>query len=529
MKSPKTNSSKTCYITTPIYYPNDKLHLGHAYTNVLADTLARYKKALGYDVMFLTGSDEHGKKIQLQAMKKGIDPKVFLDNQIASFKNLWLKLNINYSQFIRTSNLAHIRQVQTIFSYLIKKQFIYKGFYKGIYCNFCSEFLVANQLSAEKNCKNCLNKPVYLSEETYFFKLQDQIKFLKSLYAQPNSWLVPLVRVKELQTNFLNNELLDFSVARKNVDWGIKVKEDNSFVVYVWFDALCNYISALNYCDKKQNLMAKYWGPDTEIIQFIGKEITRFHAIYWPILLRCLGLRLPNKLIAHGWIIMGTHKMSKSLQNVVDPFILINRYSSDAVRLFLNCATSMANDLHYSHQLFLNFYNAYLVNNLSNLMTRVTAMVEKYYQGQLPSDIKIGNSDLFKNSIQYFKQFLQHMDNAHIYDAYQTAFKLADFANKYIEVHEPWKLKTENPAALAVVVVSLVHCLAILNFCFGPAMPDATSRWNQILGIKHPLAVVGLLDPGLFNNHRFTIKKSLILFQRLVIADELDFLSQANN
>ena len=479
------------YLTTPLYYVNDVPHIGHAYTTIAADVLARYKRMLGFDVHFLTGTDEHGQKIALAAEEQKRTPKEHVDLMVERFRTAWERLNIYSNDFIRTTEERHVKVVQQIFKKLKDKGDLYKGEYEGWYCTPCETFwsdLHLVEKEGKKCCPDCGRETKKIKEETYFFRLS---KYKDSIldYININDGFIRPTKRKNEMVNFINQGLKDLSVTRTTFKWGVPLADDLSHVVYVWFDALINYISALGYPDGKN--FKKYWPAE---VHLMGKEIVRFHAIIWPAILMALDLDLPKLVFGHGWWTVEGKKMSKSKGNVVDPLVLAKEYGVDPVRYFLMREVPFGADGDFSMKSFTNRYNADLANDIGNLLNRTLTMVEKYFKGQIP---KVGNpkiDDLSKELVESAGEAPQtvdkHMNGLAFSDALAAIWKLVNKANTYIEKESPWKIsKAGETEKLAAVMCNLCEVLKVSAVLVSPFMPDAAEKmWNQ-LGLKLPLSL----------------------------------------
>lgn len=453
--------NKTFYITTPIYYTSNNLHIGHAYTTVISDAIARYKKLRGYDVYFLTGTDEHGEKIQSSAAKAGKEPQLFVDEIVEKIQALWKRLDIQYDDFIRTTQPRHKEVVQKIFTQLLNQGDIYKGVYEGMYCTPCESFWTKSQLNEDGTCPDC-GRPVHeANEEAYFFKMSKYADRLVQYYNDHPGFIEPESRKNEMLQNFILPGLEDLCVSRTSFSWGIPVKEDPRHVVYVWIDALSNYITALGYQSASPELYNKFWhnNADHEVLHIVGKEIVRFHVIYWPIMLMALGIDLPTKIFGHGWITMKDGKMSKSKGNVVEPIALMDRYGLDALRYFVTHTIIFGQDGLFTPELFIDNINANLVNNYGNLLSRTTSMITKFAGGIVPAYQGIVgpfDTDLEQGLAIAVDTYEREMDAFHPHFALDGVFDYLDKANKYIENTAPWAL-AKDPAKKAELDSVLCH------------------------------------------------------------------------
>ncbi|WP_026389313.1 methionine--tRNA ligase [[Acholeplasma] multilocale] len=505
---------KKFYVTTPIYYPSGNLHLGHAYTTTLADILKRYKEMQGYETYFLTGSDEHGQKIESKAKEAGLEPMDYLEDKIENFKTLWTKLNIDYDKFIRTTDDYHEETVKKIFSLFIEKDLIFKGDYEGLYCVSCEEFLNADQMDEEGNCKISGNKPELVKEDTYFLKTSEFQEFIEGVLS--SDFLIPEYRRTEMLKNFVEPGIRDLSVTRTSFKWGIPINEDPNHVVYVWLDALTNYITGLGYLQEDSSLFEKFWqDPETEILQLAGKEIIRFHAIYWPIILEGLALRQPTHLLGHGWILNKDTKMSKSLGNVVEPIALIEEYGADALRFYIANDLPTDKDGNFTMDLFKESFNAHLANNMGNLISRVNNMITKYFDGHLGEDLTQVNEELTKLGVQTIDRYQELMDQYKISEAIRVVLDLGQACNKYIEESAPWNLEKEGKLdELKVVMTTLQRNISIISYLMKPILVMNSNIMIEQCGLEG--IELSFNDLKTFKNIKFNkLGDKAVIFQRL--------------
>ncbi|MBN9656213.1 methionine--tRNA ligase [Halobacillus sp. GSS1] len=514
--------NKTFYITTPIYYPSGNLHIGHAYTTVAGDAMARYKRLRGYDVMYLTGTDEHGQKIQRKAEEKGVSPQAYVDDIVSGIKQLWDKLDISYDDFIRTTQDRHKVVVEKIFDYLMKKGDIYLDEYEGWYCTPCESFFTERQLE-DGRCPDCGGEVEKVKEESYFFKMSNYVDQLLEFYEKNPKFIQPESRKNEMINNFIKPGLEDLAVSRTTFDWGIGVPGNEKHVIYVWIDALSNYITALGYESDDDSKYQKYWPAD---VQLVGKEIVRFHTIYWPIMLMALDLPLPKQVFAHGWILMKDGKMSKSKGNVVDPVQLSDRYGLDALRYYLLREVPFGSDGVFTPEAFVERTNYDLANDLGNLLNRTVAMISKYFDGEIPA-LKLGE-DEFDESLEKLAQETRisvedALENMEFSVALADLWKFVSRTNKYIDETQPWVLaKDENQKdRLGNVMAHLAESLRQIAVMLQPFLTQTPERIFQQLGVTadehkawESLSEFGILPAGT------KVQKDQPIFPRLDAEEE---------
>lgn len=475
---------KPYYITTPIYYPSTKLHIGNTYTTVAADALARFKRLTGHEVMFLTGSDEHGQKIERIANEKGITPKEHVDEIVAGIKDLWKMMNVSYDKFIRTTDDYHVKAVQDIFKKLYDQGYIYKSSYEGLYCTPCESFWTETQL-VDGKCPDCGRPVETAKEEAYFFRMSKYADRLIKYIEENPHFIQPESRKNEMLNNFLKPGLQDLCVSRTSFTWGVPVSFDEKHVVYVWIDALTNYITALGYGQENDELYKKFWPAD---LHLIGKDILRFHTIYWPIMLMALGLELPKQVFGHGWLLVDGGKMSKSKGNVVDPVVLVNEFGVDPVRYYLLKEIPFGSDGLFNNEIFIKKVNSDLANDLGNLLSRTIAMVDKYFDGviQAPTCKENIDDELINLALDTPKKVEKAMDELRIPEALEEIWTLIGRANKYIDETTPWILAKDDEKRdrLGTVLYNLLESLRFISVLMTPFLTETSEKMNAQLNTE---------------------------------------------
>lgn len=512
------------YITTPIYYPSGNFHIGTAYTTVLADTIKKYKQARGYDARLLTGMDEHGQKIQDVAIEKGMTPQEHVDEMAGRAKKLWKLMKIDYDDFIRTTEPRHTKIVEKVFDMLMEKGDIYLSEYEGWYCKPCETYFTQTQL-VDGKCPDCNREVTKMKEEAYFFNMKKYSDRLIKFYEENPSFIVPEFRKNELFNNFLIPGLEDLCVSRTSFDWGVKVKKNPKHVVYVWLDALINYITSLGYMSEDDSLMKKYWPAD---LQIVGKDIIRFHGLYWPIFLMALDLPLPKQIYAHGWLLMKDGRMSKSKGNVVYPEDIIEKYGLDSLKYYLLRELTWGQDALFTPEGFVERFNSDLCNDLGNLLNRTIGMINKYFNGTVvkyPNVISEIDKSLEKVTNEYIEKIEKEYDTYHLSNVITETWGLIARTNKYIDETTPWVLaKEEKTEELKSVMYHLVENLRKIAILISPYMKDTSDKIFTQLNISDSLKTWdSLRDNTLITNLKVTDKPE-VLFARLDVADEIEYI-----
>lgn len=518
---------KSFYITTPIYYPSGKLHIGHAYTTVAGDAMARYKRMRGFDVMYLTGTDEHGQKIQRKAEEIGVTPQKYVDDIVSGIEDLWSKLDISYDDFIRTTQDRHKNIVEKIFAQLLEQGDIYLDQYEGWYCTPCESFFTERQLD-NGNCPDCGRPVEKVKEESYFFKMSKYADRLLQYYAENPEFIQPESRKNEMINNFIKPGLEDLAVSRTTFDWGVKVPGDPKHVIYVWIDALSNYITALGYGSENDEKYKTFWPAD---VHLVGKEIVRFHTIYWPIMLMALDLPLPKKVFAHGWLLMKDGKMSKSKGNVVDPVTLIDRYGLDALRYYLLREVPFGSDGVFTPEGFIERVNYDLANDLGNLLNRTIAMIQKYFDGELPeysgpvTEFDEELTSFSKNTIEKYEEAMEKMEFS---IALNALWQFISRTNKYIDETQPWNLAKDETKKdhLGSVMYHLAESLRISAVLLKPFLTKTPDKMFEQLGIED----AGLKEWGSLTEFgqlpQIKVSKGVPIFPRLEVEEEVQYIKE---
>lgn len=521
---------KKFYITTPIYYASGNPHIGHAYATVMADTIARYKREMGYDVFFLTGMDEHGEKIQQKAILSGISPQKYVDDIAQIFKDLWKALGISNDDFIRTTDKRHVECVQKIFSTLYEKGDIYKGKYEGWYCTPCESFYTETQLDENHCCPECHREVTFKAEDCYYLNCNKYLPQLLKFYEKHPDFC-PNGKLNEMIKTFIEPGLNDLCITRTSFDWGIPIKEDPKHVVYVWIDALVNYLSALGYMSDDDKKFKEFFSKGSEIFQIAGREINRFHTIYWPIMLMALGLRLPDTVYIHGLLLTKSGvKLSKSLGNAPSPYPIIERYGLDALRYYDARENAFHSDGNFTPQMFVDRINMDLVNNYANLVNRTINMVKKYFQGQLPKFLpgrinKLSQtSELIDTMNQQTKEYMKNFDDFNVNKAMQNAMNIVDKANKYIELTTPWTLSKEGKTdELSEVMFFLCEAIRVSSLLLRPSLINKSNEALDLINCPEEYRSFKTLSKH-YCMSKVIVKDPIHLYPRLDVEKEVEFL-----
>ena len=519
---------KRCYITTPIYYPSGNAHLGHTYCTTMCDIFARYKRNMGVETYFLTGTDEHGLKIQKNAEKAGITPQEYVDKIANDFQNLWKTLKITNDDFIRTTQERHIKVVKEVFSEFLKNDDIYLGSYEGWYCVPCESFWTETQVGENHVCPDCGRPVNKASEETYFFRCNKYLDVVLDDFKK-DKFVYPISRKNEMMNNFIKPGLNDLCVSRTSFTWGINIKENPKHVIYVWLDALLNYISALGYKSSDDSLFQKFWNnDDVEIIHVVGADISRFHTIYWPMFLKALNLRQPDRIFVHGLLMTKDGKMSKSKGNVISPMPLIEKYGLDAVRYYMVREIIFGQDGQFTPDQFIERINADLVNNYGNLVNRVLSMINKYFKGIIPSYKKrVNEKDIKLDSLidETFKEYITLMDDLKMTEAISKVMDLLSSANKYIEESTPWALAKDESKKeeLEIVMNNLARSIFVSTMLLKPVLIDSNEKVFKFLGINN-VEFSDVYNKEFLNSNK--LNPTEILYQRLDLNTELEYIKE---
>lgn len=523
------DKKKYFYITTPIYYASGNIHIGHTYCTVIADTIARYKRMMGYEVRFMTGSDEHGEKIEKNAIAAHKDPKTYVDEIAASFKQVWEAMEISYNYYVRTTDDYHISCVQKVFTELLNKDDIYLGKYEGWYCTPCESFFTDSQVGEDHLCPDCHRPVRWESEDAFFFNLKKFVDKLLAFYdTHPN--FCKKDKLNEVINTFIKPGLDDLCITRTSFDWGIPIKESEKHVIYVWIDALLNYVSALGYKSEDDSLMKKFWSDDTEIVQLAGRDINRFHTVYWPILLMALGLRCPDQILVHGLLLTKSGvKLSKSLGNAPSPYPLIERYSTDALRYYLVREMQIGEDGAFTPLQFVDRMNADLANNYGNIVNRTLSMVNRYFDGVIPeykTPVEPLTIKLYEDAKIKINQYFAAMDQYDITTGALKAMEFIDLGNKYFDEIAPWnQAKKEDKTILAESLYAACELIRIGSILLSPIMPIKTEEALNQENVPVEFRKVDSLDKiGCLSNVKIGEIKPL--FPRLKKDEEIKFLTE---